>query len=459
MLKHINTRILLSFVTVVVAAAVIIGATFAFFSDTETSQNNTLTAGALDLKIDNTSYYNGVLNPGTTWTLNDLTNQLFFNFTDVKPSDLGEDTISFHADNNYWLCANTKVTENSDNTCTGPELIDDPTCDASPTATSSGELAQNINFVFWADDGDNVLETGEKVFMQGNGLDVLNRPNIALADSSVNNLGGADGTPATGGATLYVGKAWCFGTLTQSPLVQDGVNNVRTPANTTGGVLCNGASLNNATQTDRVLADIKFTAVQSRNNPGFICGARPTPSLTPSPTPTISTTPTPSLTPVPSEPFVDSVTAVNGTFGHCCDVNDLSSSPAVAAAAITGPNDSPPGTSFIQISGGSSITARFDNNKAVDGPGNDIKIWTYDTLFPADANIEISADPLCLTGFSAPVVRSDTVNGEIDLATLTPALTEARCVKITDLNGPDHTFPSLGFDLDAIEALHSVVFP
>ena len=41
MLKIINTKILLSAAIILTAAAVIIGATFAFFSDTETSQDKT----------------------------------------------------------------------------------------------------------------------------------------------------------------------------------------------------------------------------------------------------------------------------------------------------------------------------------------------------------------------------------------------------------------------------------
>jgi predicted ribosomally synthesized peptide with SipW-like signal peptide len=44
-----------------------IGLTGAFFSDTETSTGNTFQAGAIDLKVDNTSYYNGVFNPATSW--------------------------------------------------------------------------------------------------------------------------------------------------------------------------------------------------------------------------------------------------------------------------------------------------------------------------------------------------------------------------------------------------------
>jgi len=96
----INQKILLSFASIALAAALIIGATLAFFSDQESSQNNALVAGAIDLKIDNESYLNGVLQDGTngtadtTWELDDLNDQLFFNFEDIKPGDIGEDTIS-----------------------------------------------------------------------------------------------------------------------------------------------------------------------------------------------------------------------------------------------------------------------------------------------------------------------------------------------------------------------------
>src|SRR5438876_1023190 len=63
----INSKILLSASMVIAAGALIIGATFAFYADTETSQGNVLGAGALDLLIDNDSYYNGVLSPDNSW--------------------------------------------------------------------------------------------------------------------------------------------------------------------------------------------------------------------------------------------------------------------------------------------------------------------------------------------------------------------------------------------------------
>lgn len=290
----INSKILLSAAAIVAAAALVIGATVAFFSDNETSTNNTLTAGAVDLKIDNESYLNGVLQNGangtvnTTWALDDLTDQLFFNFDDIKPGDLGEDTISLHAQNDCWLCAEINLTANDDNTCTEPELIDDPTCDEPNQNPIDGELASNINFIFWADDGDNVLEQGEEIFETGTAQDVLDGNSITLADSVTNNIGGVDGDPMPGGSApngdpliTYIGKAWCFGILTQDPQPQGSGN-----PTVNGGVTCDGTSLNNATQTDNLLADIKFTAIQARNNPNFVCSPEATPSATPTPSPT-----------------------------------------------------------------------------------------------------------------------------------------------------------------------------
>src|SRR3989338_6576139 len=125
-------KILLSLGMIVFVGAVVIGATGAFFSDSETSTGNTFTAGAIDLGVDNHSYYNGVLNPETTWRVTyDLDEggpHQFFNFNDLKPGDWGEDTISLHVNNNdSWLCADVKLTSDDDNLPSEPELdVPDP---------------------------------------------------------------------------------------------------------------------------------------------------------------------------------------------------------------------------------------------------------------------------------------------------------------------------------------------
>jgi len=145
-------RILLSLSLItLVTGAVLIGQTGAFFSDTELSSGNVFTAGAIDLKVDNESYYNGNVCelvgesyewvgsasfpvPGTECTtswdadnLNDgeLTLHKFFDFADLKPGDYSEDTISLHVDtNDSYLCANVTLTSNEDNGINEPEALD-----------------------------------------------------------------------------------------------------------------------------------------------------------------------------------------------------------------------------------------------------------------------------------------------------------------------------------------------
>ncbi len=291
-------KILGSLLTIGLIASFAVFLTSSFFSDTETSKDNVLEAGSLDLKIDNESYYNGALNQNTTWSLDDLTNQLFFNFTDIKPDDYGEDTISLHAENDYWACMEIEVTKDDDVSCTEPEKADDPKCGVPGEEPNSdnfdGELGGVLNFVWWVDDGDNVFELGENILDEGNATKYINGKLLILADSSKNvfELAGS----LLGTKTYYIGKAWCFGTLGKAPLPQanydnpsgnnDQVNGAGTPED--GGFTCDGTFLNNATQTDSLLGDISFSAVQARHNPDFLCsGEEPsvTPTSTPTPTP------------------------------------------------------------------------------------------------------------------------------------------------------------------------------
>lgn len=251
-----------------------VGLTRSFFSDTETSSGNIFTSGSLDLKIDNESYYNGVLNDSTTWLPDDLENHKFFNFLDLKPSDWGEDTISLRVDtNDAWLCVDINLTSDDDNDCTEPELLDDPECTVNEDLFD-GEVGANTNMVFWVDDGDNVLETDEveNIFSQGTALEVLTDASWALAhsnqagrillDSDLNESGAA-----IGGKTYWIGKYWCFGNLEQSPVDSGDDNNPTIDP----GFTCDGSGLNNAPQSDSLLADISFRAEQARNNPEFTC--------------------------------------------------------------------------------------------------------------------------------------------------------------------------------------------
>src|SRR3989344_7283517 len=175
-------KILLSLSMIAVVAVVVAGATGAFFSDTETSTGNTFTAGAIDLKVDNHAWYNGLEcrevrgdewewygeqtgDPymdgligeecSSSWQLSDLDGHLFFNFEDLKPGDWEEDTISLHVNNNdAWMCSTLAITSNDDKSSTEPELEENGETENGDSLWD-GELAGALNFIFWADDGDN----------------------------------------------------------------------------------------------------------------------------------------------------------------------------------------------------------------------------------------------------------------------------------------------------------------
>lgn len=276
-------RAILSIFVIGVVAVVGLTATQAFFNDTETSTGNILQAGALDLKIDNTCYYNGQAcingNWGggdeegqecsCTWASKDLgEGDVFFSLLDLKPGDWEEDTISVNVDNDAWLCADINITRHADNTCTGPEQIDENEACSDPDGP--GDLAQELRFTFWRDDGDNVFEADEvnSVLTEGTADAVLGDASWALADSST--IGG----PIPGRETFYIGKFFCFGTATQAPVVQDGSGSTGTngPDSERGtGFICDGSLVDNKAQTDSLEGDITFYAEQARHNDDFLC--------------------------------------------------------------------------------------------------------------------------------------------------------------------------------------------
>src|SRR3989344_4649611 len=143
-------KILYSLMMSGVVGAAVFGATQAWFSDTETSTGNVFQAGTIDLEIDNESYYNGEPSFHTSWDLRNLTIEKFFDFFDLKPGDYGEDTISVHVgSNDAYLCGNVALTSNDDNGLTEPEEEDGD----NDGGAGEGELADHVNFLWWADDG------------------------------------------------------------------------------------------------------------------------------------------------------------------------------------------------------------------------------------------------------------------------------------------------------------------
>ena len=271
-------KILFSLATIAFIGSLTAG-TGAFFSDLEGSVGNTFAAGTIDLKVDNASYYNGAVATSTTFGPSDLDDgKLFLDFRDMKPDDEGEDTISLHViDNDAWLCMDMSLSTNDDISSNEPEL---DTADTPEDANNSwdGELGDLVEMVWWVDDGDNVLEEGESLLSDGAQSVVdLFGPDKAftadLADSTTNVWTGQPG-PALGTETYYLGKAFCYGTMTLDPLVQDGLgtDGPLAPDRVGGGFSCDGKGLGNESQTDGLTMNIAFTALQARHNPGYTCG-------------------------------------------------------------------------------------------------------------------------------------------------------------------------------------------
>ena len=298
-MKKDMKRILLSLLTIVAVFSIALVGSQAFFSDTETSEGNTLAAGALDLQIDNKCYYNGnaCVNrfwEGTqepcdcTWNLKNLEEgDAFFQFKDLKPGDYEEDTISLHVfDNNAWACVKFAANDDLDVTCTDPEIeAGDPEClvvlpGDPPVPDTNGELDNELQFIFWEDDGDNVLEEGERLLSEL-ATAFLTGGKVTIADSlgsifTPSNL--TEGGALIGSKNYFIGKAFCYGDLTPAPLAPG----VYTPAGdndgneipgepTDGGFKCYGKPVGNISQTDLLTGDAVFYAEQERHNPDFEC--------------------------------------------------------------------------------------------------------------------------------------------------------------------------------------------
>jgi len=281
-----NKKILISLSIIGAVAAIAIGGTVAYFSDTETSTGNTFTAGSIDLKVDNHCYYNGAEckcdNTGyctwkngpnadkecfCSWEEKDLTEgDLFVNFADLKPGDWGEDTISFHVNSNdAWLCADVSIIEDNDVTCTEPETEStDPSC--KNNQVGDGELDNYLTVFAWVDrctgdsyyPGDNIYTPPCDIPLTGSPVKLTNYEGIfPIADTNFSIVGhgeGNKGLPLVGSHTYYIGKAWCFGDMTID-----------------GTIKCDGKNVQNDAQTDRLRLDVSFEAVQARNNDNFVC--------------------------------------------------------------------------------------------------------------------------------------------------------------------------------------------
>lgn len=244
-------RILIGLTTAGAVLGLTLVATNAFFSDVETSSGNTFTAGGLDLKVDSTCHYQqfegdvyvekgcGDNPEHGNWASSDIgPTYKFFNFTDIKPGDKGENTVSLHVDNDAWLRLSINDVVNNDNTCTGPESIVEPS-----NCLTTGELGDNLKFTVWLDQGLTPGFQGQNDPGEGNNILDQNEPTL-ISEGTVQNGENWDLSLyplypyLKNGDTAYFGIAW------------------RLPSDT-----------GNIVQSDSMTATMEFQVQQHRNNP------------------------------------------------------------------------------------------------------------------------------------------------------------------------------------------------
>lgn len=143
----------MSLLTVVLVSVVAVGATQAYFSDTETSTGNTFAAGSLDLDVDG----------------NNGTNTVKFTVSGMRPGN--QPKATYHLNNvgsiNGYLDLENIAVTNHENSCVDPEDdAEDGTC-GNP-GLGEGELQNVVSLRLFEDnDCDGWIGTGETVFYNG----------------------------------------------------------------------------------------------------------------------------------------------------------------------------------------------------------------------------------------------------------------------------------------------------
>ncbi|OSP09072.1 hypothetical protein B9H04_05630 [Halorubrum ezzemoulense DSM 17463] len=240
--------------------------TTAYFNDTETFANNELTAGSLDLFVhvdyseDQGSYAQYSTEPGTYVDGNvvgiegqgSTGDPLSIRVSDLKPGDSGEGEFCFSIVDNpayMWMCG--ELTANAENGQSEPEMDDDDT--GGDPGDGTGELADamQVTVSYCTDDGDGGNDIGDEI-VSGSLRDVM----LALRA----------GVPLSsdGDANAPLADRPTFDGVTEA--FTDGEPNVDEQC------VCFTwevpTSVENEIQTDSVMFDFEFYAVQARHNDG-----------------------------------------------------------------------------------------------------------------------------------------------------------------------------------------------
>lgn len=141
-------KILLSLLTIALVSVVAVGATRAYFSDTETSFNNTFTAGSLNLTVDGNDGVNKV-----KWTLSNLVpgNQPTGKFILANTGSI----------NGYLDLENIVVTSHENG-------IIEPEAEVGDTTDPKGELDDILGMtLYWDKNCDGYFSTGDDYIFNG----------------------------------------------------------------------------------------------------------------------------------------------------------------------------------------------------------------------------------------------------------------------------------------------------
>lgn len=153
-------KILISLSTIAFVGVMAVGATGAFFSDTETSTGNTFTAGSIDLSLGADAISNADANGNNVVAMStDNAGAAVFNFTDLKPGDHGTVAFGLNVESNdAYVCALSTVGGTPENTLIDPELPMDV------DGLADGELQDYLKFATFDDDNENgIFDSGEPI--------------------------------------------------------------------------------------------------------------------------------------------------------------------------------------------------------------------------------------------------------------------------------------------------------
>ena len=252
-------RILASVGMIIFAGAVTAGATGAFFSDSETSNANSFTAGSVDLSIG--SRFSSTSNGNGQFALEtDNAGRTLYTFTDLKPGDSGQGAFDLMGSSNEaFLCAKQTFTLMPENDRIETEVEAGDLSDGD----QNGELQSYLQFAIYSDENENgVFDSGEPLNVNGdlgdgNGFtsaEIAAAGWISAADPTAPNTWLIDSSILPG-ESYSAGFMYCFGDF-----------------DSTGACIMPAGDQNDA-QTDGLVGSIEFQAVQSRNNSSFTCSS------------------------------------------------------------------------------------------------------------------------------------------------------------------------------------------